>query len=467
MRLRAQLASAMILAIATAGTTKAEVNDVTKQLAHDILQQLVEIDRTDSVGTKVAAEAMEKRLRDAGFSKDELYLGGMNAAKMNLVAQIHGTGAYRPVLLVGSLDVAETRQNNLSTDPVGLVEKDGYFYGRGILNRKAADAVLITMMVWLKRQHYQPDRDIIVALTADGGYGTTSGFDWLLKNHRDLIDADFVISLDGGSFELEGDRRLLVGVEVSEKLSQDFELMVTGKGGSSSLPLADNSIYHLIDGLTHLEHYSFPFELDETTRAYFEKMSEIAGDPQAADMKAILRKPPDSYAAGKISRVPFYNGITHTTCVATSLDSEHTTDALPQTAKATVNCRILPGRTSDQVRRILLKILDEPEITVTPIVGFGGELANPASPLRPDVMNPLEKVSSEMWPGVPVVPMMGTRATVGRYSRAAGIPTYGISGMWVNPKDSYTDGPDERIPVESLYDGVDFFCRFTMALASR
>ena len=467
MRLRMLLAGTVLLVTAAAGTLRAELNDVTKHLARDIFQQLMEINTTDSVGsTTGAAQAMGKRLRDAGFAQADLYVGGANSRKGNLVARIHGTGAHKPVLFIGHLDVVEARREDWSTDPFQLVEKDGYFYGRGALDMKAGDAMLVTTMARLRREHYQPDRDIIVALTADEEGGTANGVEWLLKNHRDLIDAEFIINLDSGSFEMENGRRLLVGVQNSEKLNQDFELTVTNKGGHSSMPVPDNAIYHLIDGLTRLEHYTFPFELNETTRAYFEKMSAIVGGATGADMQAILRTPANAYAVGRISATPFYNAITHTTCVATSLDAGHVNNALPRVAKAIVNCRILPGRTSDQVLKILVKVMDEPEIAVTPIVGLGNGQAIPPSPLLPDVMVPLEKTSDEMWPGVPVVPVMGTGATDGAYLRAAGIPTYGISGVWMDWNDDRLHGRNERILVQSYYEAVDFFYRYVKELSS-
>ena len=467
MKLRMGVAGAILLVITAAGTLRAQLNAVTKHLARDIFQQLIEINTTDSVGsTTAAAEAMEKRLVDAGFSQADLYVGGARSRKGNLVARIHGTGARKPVLFIGHLDVSEAHREDWSTDPFQLIEKDGYFYGRGTLDMKAGDAMLVMMMIRLRRERYQPDRDIILALTADEEGGTSNGVDWLLKNHRDLIDADFVINPDGGWFEMVNGRRLLVGLQASEKLNQDFDLKVTNKGGHSSMPVPDNAIYHLIDGLTRVEHYTFPFELNETTRSYFEKMSEIVGGSTGADMKAILHTPADAFAVGRISAVPFYNGITHTTCVATRIDAGHANNALPQIAKAIVNCRISPGLTSDMVRRILVRVMDEPEIAVTPIVGRGNGQVNPPSPLRPDVMNPLEKVSGEMWPGVPMVSVMETGASDGAYTRAAGIPTYGISGVWTDVNNDRSYGPDERILVQSYYEGVDFFYRFVKALTS-
>jgi acetylornithine deacetylase/succinyl-diaminopimelate desuccinylase-like protein len=467
MKIRQRILPAALLCLAAALVTRAQINDATKQLARDIFQQLIEINTTDSVGsTTAAAAAMQKRLHDAGFSDADMFLGGARDRKGNLVARIHGSGARKPILMIGHLDVVEARRDDWSTDPFQFIEKDGYFYGRGTLDMKSGDAMLVTTMMRLKREHYQPDRDIIVALTADEEGGTANGVDWLLRNHRDLIDADYILNPDGGSFEMENGRRLLVAVQASEKLYQDFVLQVTNKGGHSSLPVADNAIYHLADGLGRLERYKFPFELSEVTRAYFTKMSGIVGGSTGADMKAILETPPAEEALARLAAMPFYNGITHITCVATRLDAGHANNALPQTAKAIVNCRILPGHTSDEVRATLAKVLDDPQISVTPIVGLGNGRSNAPSPLRPDLMSALEKVSAQMWPGVPVVPVMETGASDGAYTRAAGMPTYGVSGVWMDVNDDRSHGRDERILVSSFYEGVDFYYRFVKALSS-
>ena len=263
-----------------------------------------------------------------------------------------------------------------------------------------------------------------------------------------------------------GDKKSMTALGASEKLYQDYDLKVTNPGGHSSLPVADNAIYQLAGGLVRLERYKFPFELNEVTRVYFDRMSAIVGGELGADMKAILKDPPDAAALARLSQKPYYNGILHTTCVATRLDAGHANNALPQMARANVNCRILPGHSAEEIRATLVKIVDDPKIAVTLSTGGLGGGANPPSPLRPDLMGTLEKVSSEMWPGVPVVPVMETGASDGAYSRAAGIPTYGISGMWMDPNEDRSHGQDERLPVWSFYAGVDFYPRFVEALSS-
>src|SRR5579863_9135802 len=261
-----------------AGPASAQTSDATNQLAHDIFKQLIEINTTDSAGsTTVAAEAMAQRLRDAGFPASDIYVDGPNARKGNIVARLHGTGARKPILFICHLDVVEARREDWTMDPFQFIEKDGYFYGRGTGDIKDGDAILMTTMIRLKQEGFQPDRDIILALTAGEESGVSNGVEWLIKNHRDLIDAEFILNPDAGDFELDNGKKLLAGIQASEKLYQDFGLKVTNPGGHSSLPTKDNAIYELAEGLTHLEHYEFPFELSEVTRAYFAREADIVG----------------------------------------------------------------------------------------------------------------------------------------------------------------------------------------------
>ena len=473
MTFRNLLALAILVCLAIPASLRAQSADATaqltatNQLARDIYKQLIEINTTDSVGsTTVAAEAMAKRLRDAGYPESDLYIGGPNPRKGNLVARLHGTGAHKPILMIGHLDVVEARREDWSVNPFEFIEKDGYFYGRGSIDMKSGDTFLMMAMIRMKQENFKPDRDIIMALTADEEGGSSNGVNWLLKNHRELIEAEYALNPDAGTFQMIGDKKSMTALGASEKLYQDYDLKVTNPGGHSSLPVADNAIYQLAGGLVRLERYKFPFELNEVTRVYFDRMSAIVGGELGADMKAILKDPPDAAALARLSQKPYYNGILHTTCVATRLDAGHANNALPQMARANVNCRILPGHSAEEIRATLVKIVDDPKIAVTLSTGGLGGGANPPSPLRPDLMGTLEKVSSEMWPGVPVVPVMETGASDGAYSRAAGIPTYGISGMWMDPNEDRSHGQDERLPVWSFYAGVDFYPRFVEALSS-
>jgi len=462
----------LILALSIPPTLSAQVepklDDATKQLSLDIFKQLVEINTTDSVGsTTIAANAMAKRLLDAGFPVADVQVLGPNDRKGNMVARIHGTGAKKPILFICHLDVVEARREDWSMDPFQLIEKDGYFYGRGTGDIKDGDAFLVTTFIRLKRENFKPDRDLILALTADEEGGKSNGVDWLIKNHRDLIDAEYIINPDAGDFELDHGKHILVGIQASEKLYQDFDLKVTNPGGHSSLPTSENAIYQLSDGLARLEHYQFPFELNEVTREYFSRESGIVGGQTGADMKAILSTPPDSAAVSRLSAIPFYNSRIRTTCVATRLEGGHANNALPGMAHANVNCRILPGHSPDEIQAMLVKVLDDPRIVVSRAAGLAGSgLPNPPSPLRPDLMSALAKVANEMWPGVPIVPVMDAGASDGAISRAAGFPTYGLPGLFMDVDDDRSHGRDERIRVASFYDGVDFYYLLVKALST-
>src|ERR1700690_2532267 len=279
------------------GAIRGEVNDGTRQLSRDIFKQLVEINTTDSVGsTTIAASSMAKRLLDAGYAASDVQVIGPNARKGNLVARLRGTGAQKPMLLICHLDFVEARREDWSMDPFQFIEKDGYFYGRGSGDIKDGDAILMATMIRLKQESFRPDRDIILALTADEEGGKFNGGDWLIKNHRDLIDAEFILNPDAGDFELDKGKKLLVGIQAAEKLYQDYDIKVTNPGGHSSLPGKENAIYELAEALTRLEHYQFPFELSEVTREYFKREAEIVGGATGADMKAILQTPPDQAA---------------------------------------------------------------------------------------------------------------------------------------------------------------------------
>jgi acetylornithine deacetylase/succinyl-diaminopimelate desuccinylase-like protein len=449
----------------------AQVDDSTRQLSHDIFKQLIEINTTDSVGNvSTAAEAMAQRFRDAGFPESDIKILGPNDRKKNLVVRLHGSGKFKPVLLIGHLDVVEARREDWTSDPFQFVEKDGYYYGRGTQDMKDGDAIMVTTLIRFKKEGFVPDRDIILALTADEEGGTFNGPDWLIRNHRELIDAEFVLNHDGGGVMAEHGKPQMMVVDASEKLYSDYELTVTNPGGHSSLPVPDNAIYHLVDGLARLSRYQFPFELTPISRAYYERMAKVATGERAADMLAILKSPPDMEAVARLSKDPIDNSTLHTTCVATRLSAGHANNALPQTAKANVNCRIVPGHSTEEIRQELEKVLADPKISVKELGGIGG-VTNRKSfappPPRPDVFQPLEKVVETMWPGLPVIPDMATGASDGVYTNAAGMPTYAISGEAIDRDDIRAHGKDERIKVASFDRAVDFYYRFLKALTSQ
>ena len=456
------------------GVSPAQLDEATRKLSHDIFQQLIEINSTDSIGSVTqASEAMAQRFRDAGFADSDLPILGPNERKRNLVVRLHGTGKHKPLLLIGHLDVVEAHQEDWSTNPFQFVEKDGFYYGRGTQDMKSGDAIMVTTLIRFQKEGYTPQRDIILALTADEEGGKSNGVDWLLKNHRDLLDAEFVFNHDGGGLLSDHGKPVMMTVDATEKLYADFRLLVTNPGGHSSLPTPDNAIYHLADGLARLERYHFAFELNEVTRAYYEQMAKVETPARAADMRAILRNPPDEAAIARLSQDPIDNSTLHTTCVATRLNAGHANNALPQRAEANVNCRILPGHSAEEVRQELIRVFADPKITVRYMNNFGNILDTapdrksfPPPPLRPDVFRPLERITSEMWPGTPVVPEMATGASDGIYTMSVGMPTYGIAGIAIDRDDIRAHGRDERLGIQSYYDGVDFYYRYLKAVTS-
>ena len=471
-RLFAGASAIVLLLLGSLGA--APLDDSTRQLARDIFQQLIEINTTDSVGsTTVAAEAMAKRFLDAGFAADDVKVLGPNDRKGNLVVRYRraGTGGLKPILIIAHLDVVEARREDWTTDPFQFVEKDGYFYGRGTQDMKVSDAILVTDFIRFKREGYQPNRDIILALTADEEGGKSNGVDWLLKNHRELVDAAYALNPDAGGVTTVKGKPLNVDVEANEKLYADFELDASNPGGHSSLPVPDNAIYHIADALSRLEHAGFPFELNAITRTYFERRAALESGEKAADMKAILRTPPDQAAISRLSKDARFNSLLHTTCVATRLTAGHANNALPQQAQAIVNCRILPGHSMEEVRQDLIRIVADPKVTVKYVDnGYRVSAQAPDSKSFPavlppaEVMQPLERVTDAMWPSAPVIPEMETGASDSVYTIAAGIPSYGVSGVALDQDDVRAHGKDERVRVGSYYDGVEFYYRYLKAL---
>src|SRR5882762_6405386 len=402
---------------------RAQVPDETRQLAHDIFKQLIEINTTDSVGNvTTAAEAMANRLRDAGFAEADIKLAGPNERKRNLVARFRGTGKRKPILFIGHLDVVEALRSDWTTDPFEFIEKDGYFYGRGTEDMKEGDAILVTNFIRLKKEGFLPDRDLILALTADEEGGSSNGVDWLLREHRDWIDAEYCINLDGGEFEKDKDKRLLAGIQAGEKVYVDFQFESLNPGGHSSIPTLDNAIYHLAGALARLQSFSFPVKINEITRNYFERNAALAAGQAAADLKAAAHQPPDNAAVQRLSANPYLNSLLHTTCVATILSGGHAPNALPQTARANVNCRLFPREDPEEVLKTLERVANDPKVRVSIAAQLGPEgkvtpvVAVPPSPLLPELTQAMEKTLSVAWPGLPYVTTMSTGATDGKRS---------------------------------------------------
>jgi acetylornithine deacetylase/succinyl-diaminopimelate desuccinylase-like protein len=471
------LTAAVALAVASNAGSRSftPADEASIKLATDIFRQLIEINTTDSVGsTTVAADAMAKRLRDAGFPAGDVVVMGPDPRKGNMVARLHGTGVHKPVLLIGHLDVVEAKRSDWTTDPFQFIEKDGYYYGRGTQDMKDGDAIMMATLIRMKQEGYKPDRDIILALTADEEGGHFNGVDWLVKNHRELVDAEFVLNHDGGGVEVENGKLLGFTVDATEKLYADYQLSSLNPGGHSSMPTPDNAIYHLADALARLEHYTFPFELNAVTRAELGGLMKTYPPEKATLVQAVLKDPPDREAIAKLSAEdPILNSTMRTTCVATRLAGGHANNALPQTATANVNCRIFPGHSREEIRLDLVEIFADPKVTVD-YVQTDGSIA-PTAPsaqelppvaLREDVMKPLREVSAEFWPGMPVIPNMAIGASDSRYSYAAGMPSFGIQGVALDNNDIRAHGKDERLPVQSFEIGVQFYYRYLKALTS-
>jgi acetylornithine deacetylase/succinyl-diaminopimelate desuccinylase-like protein len=454
----------LILAMVAQPYISAQKISADQQLARDIYQELMEINTvTDTGDTARVAEAMAVRLRAAGFSEADVQVLKPAPRKGNLVARLRGTGARKPILLLAHLDVVEAKREDWSFDPFKLTEQDGYFYGRGSADDKAMASALVANLIRYKQERYAPDRDIIVALETDEEIGDTNalGIQWLLKNHRDLIDAEFALNEPPIVWVKDG-KPLMNDVETSEKVVANFSLEVTNPGGHSSLPTRDNAIYRLAEGLTRLAKFDFPVSLNETTRASFERLGRLEHSQIGADMVAIASGNADAAALGRLSAIPLYNAELHTTCVATMLQAGHAFNALPQTAKATVNCRVLPGEPIEEVQQTLVRVLADDQISVTPTLV---DVQSPPSPLNPEIMRAIERVSADFWPSIPIVPVMSTGASDGRFLRNAGIPTYGNGGFATDMNDIRAHGKDERISVKSFYDGQEYLYRLVKLLS--
>jgi acetylornithine deacetylase/succinyl-diaminopimelate desuccinylase-like protein len=468
--------AAILIGLGTqaAGPATAESDAVTRKNAHDIFKQLIEINTTDSVGsTTVAAQAMAKRLIEAGFPKQDVVVLGPNDRKGNMVARYRGKAGskLKPILIIAHLDVVEAKREDWSTDPFRFVEKDGYFYGRGTQDMKDSDAIAVADFVRMKQEGFVPDRDLILALTADEENGTSNGVDWLLKNHRELIDAEFALNPDAGG--VRPDKPQIVGFEATEKLYGDYQVLATNPGGHSSLPVADNAIYHVANALTALQKWTFPFELNPVTREYFAQMAKIESGQTAADLRAILATPPDAKAVERLSQDTHMNSVMRTTCVATMLSGGHAPNALPGRAEANVNCRIFPGHSQEEIRLQLVKLFNDPKLTVR-YRSDTGELTDHGSdrkamappPLREDVMNSLRSVAAKLWPGFVVLPEMEAGASDSIYTMNAGIPSYGICGVAVERSDDRAHGRDERLKTDAYYTGAEFYYQFLKALTT-
>jgi acetylornithine deacetylase/succinyl-diaminopimelate desuccinylase-like protein len=434
-----------------------------RQLAREIYKEMIESKSGFSTGTTTPiAESIAARLKATGFPASDIFVGGAIPTKANIVVRYHGSGARKPILLLAHTDVVEAKREDWNMDPFQFIEKDGYFYGRGTADDKAQAAVWVANLIRYKREGFHPDRDLIVALTADEeGGGPYNGADWLIKNKRALIDADFCLN-EGGHGEMAKGKRIANDMGLAEKTYADFRLESRNKGGHSSRPVPDNAIYHLAGALYRLSSFAFPLQLNEVTRAYFQQMAKIETGVFATELAQVGQGSEEAMRKVAASS-PGMNSMMRTTCVATQLEGGHAPNALPQLAAANVNCRILPDDSVENVLATLKRVVADDQVAVTIKVDEGKA---PASPMRADIMKAFNNVTDTMWPGVVTIPSMATGASDGRYLRAAGIPTYGVQGFFGDRDDVRAHGRDERMLVESFYEGQTFLYELVKQLSS-
>ncbi len=463
MKKATQLLSAIIGGLLSANAWSAEATD--EELAfREIYKELVEINTTLSSGSCTeASNAMAARLRSAGIPDSDIHVIVADAwpKQGNLVATLRGrpgSNDDESVLLLAHIDVVEANREDWERDPFTLIEEDGYFYGRGTADDKSMAAVFVDVMVRMSQSGYVPERNLKMALTCgEETPNTFNGASYLIENHFDLINAAFALN-EGGSGQLNDQNEPIYnGVQAGEKVYQDFRLEITNPGGHSSAPRKDNAIYQLATALGRVADYEFPIEFNDTTRSYFEKVAAIESGPNSDDMLAILTSPPNQAALARITANPGYNTFLRTTCVTTMLDAGHAPNALPQRAAANVNCRIFPGHEQEEIRQVLEQVVADPEIAVTFV--DPPESTSPPPPLTREIMEPIERVTQQMWLGVPVLPSMIAGGTDGRFLTPAGIPTYGVSGRFGTTGESNAHGLNEKIRVQSLYESREFLDR--------
>ena len=438
------------------------------ELARDLLEQLIEIDTTDTErgDNTRAAQAMADALLDAGVPAEDVQVLVPDGfpTKGNLVARLRGSNPNAaPILLLAHLDVVEALPEDWSPDihPFEFMGRDGYFYGRGASDDKDECAIHTANLIRLHREGFVPDRDIVIALTADEEGGTRNGVQFLLEEHRGLIDAAFALNEGGGGMEREG-RKVSNNVQGAEKVYQSFDFAARNPGGHSSLPVKKNAIYELSQALLAVREVEFPVMLNEVTEEFFDRSAELIGGEIGEAMRRVAADPDDAGALAVLSRQPAYNARLRTTCVATQIEGGHAENALPQLARANVNCRLLPDHDPADVAKALQALVDPFGVTVAP---KAEARPSPPSPLTDEVLGAITRITEEMWPGVPVLPTMSTGATDGLYLRNAGIPVYGVSGIFGDMGDIRAHGQDERIRIDHFHEGQEFLYRLVKALA--
>ncbi len=438
--------------------------DPIRQRERDIFKEMIEVNTSDSAGnTGLLAAKVAERLKAAGFPASDITILGYEPKFQSLVARYRGrSGGKKPIMLMAHLDVVAARREDWSFDPYGFREIDGYYYGRGTNDNKAGAATLVANFIRLRQENFVPDRDLIIVLTADEET-TGKSITWLMKEHRALIDAEYALNTDGGGGSLKDGKPQAFMVQTAEKIFLDLQLDVRNKGGHSSMPVKDNAIYRLAAALSRIAAYDFPVRLNETSRAFFDRAAATETGRTAADMRALAATNDPAAAARLSADSPYFNSVMRTTCVATLLTGGHADNALPQLARANINCRILPDDTQDSVRAVLIGVIGDPGVEVS--VAMAAR-PSPPSPLRADIVGPVERLVKDMWPTATVVPEMSTGATDGLDVRNGGIPVYGVGALFDEINDSRAHGRDERVGVDAFHKSSTFWYRMVKALTS-
>ena len=448
------------------GTQQTDYEALSKKIYAELVAFRSTADMPENV--KAAAEGVKRLLINGGFPAEDIQVVSPDPELGSVVARFRGQApgggppTKEPVMLMAHLDVVDALRSDWEFEPFELREIDGYFYGRGTDDNKAGIAHIVTNFIRLRDEGYVPDRDLVAVFTADEETSSDS-IKYLVRERRDLVDSVFAINSDAGGGELFNGTPNIFNVQAAEKIYVTFHITATNPGGHSSRPRADNAIYELTMALARLSEFTFPVDVGEVSGLYFERSSYFMDGLPAVDMRAVAKEPPDEAAAARLSAgSPYYNAILHTTCVATRLDAGHADNALPQTARATVNCRVLPGQNPDDVEATLREVIGNEQITVA---RMNSPTGSDPSPLTEEIMNVLEPIVEEMWPGVPVIPTMSTGATDGNYVRNAGIPVYGVSAIFSDPNDSRAHGKDERVGVKEYYSAQEFWYRMLKRLS--
>ena len=454
------------LALVGASPVHAQSRPLTEleQLARDILEEMVGINTAHSEGSTLElSRAMEARFLAAGFPREDVEVTQVAEREGNVLVRLRGRSQDRkPILAMAHIDVVEANPEDWTLPPFELIEQDGTFYGRGVADDKDEAAAYAAILIKMKEEGFTPDRDIVVALTADEEGGGHNGVAWLLANRPGWMDVAYALNEGGGGVVVDG-VKVANSVQASEKKFLNFTLEATNPGGHSSRPRKDNAIYELSKALGRIGSYDFPVHLNEVTTAFFTRSADLQDDPAVGDaMRRLVADGEDRGAVEILAEDPRYNAMMRTTCVATLLEGGHASNALPQRATANVNCRILPDDAPEDVLAQLRSAVGDAQGVTVSMAGRATD--SPPSPLAPEILAPIEAITESMWPGVPVVPTMSTGATDALYLRNAGIPVYGVSGMFFG--DTFSHGMNERIPVAAFYEGVVFLDRLVRTLST-